>query len=156
MAKCCAASAGSPQTFVVCLRCPEDVQHSLVAGLQLTGQTPIVQENHLNAAIKQVDERVYFATTETHQRRADNAQRHWTTVMQKVTCSDMRKLPEVATIEWVRPFNRHLQRLLGLGDAHATKTDVVTTCVKQTWRTPCVKQMWRTPCVKRASANCLR
>ena len=85
----------------------------------------IVQEGHSNVAIKQVDENVYFIATEAHQWRADNAQRHWTTVMQKVTCSDMRKLPEVATIEWVRPFNRHLQRLLGLGDAHATKADVV-------------------------------
>ena len=125
MAKCLAATAGSPQTFAICLRCPAAMQHSLVAGLQLTGKVLIVQQGHSNVAIKQVDEHVYFIATEAHQRRADNAQRHWTTVMQKVTCSDMLKLPEVATIEWVRPFNRHLQRLLGLGDAHATKADVV-------------------------------
>jgi len=93
--------------------------------LQLSGTGLILQEHLPNVAIGQIDDCVYFLVSEAHQRRADNAQRHWTTMMQKVTCSDLRKLPEVATIAWVRPFNRHLQRLLGLGDAHATKADVV-------------------------------
>ena len=125
MATCRAAANGSPQTFVVCLRCPAAAQPSLVAGLQLFGTGLILQEHLPNVAIAQIDDCVYFLVSEAHQRRADNAQRHWTTMMQKVTCSDLRKLPEVATIAWVRPFNRHLQRLLGLGDAHATKADVV-------------------------------
>ena len=45
--------------------------------------------------------------------------------MKKVTCLDLRKLPEVAVVESVRPFTRVSQRRFCWGDAQATKEEVV-------------------------------
>ena len=44
--------------------------------------------------------------------------------LKKVTCPDLRKLPEIATVEYVRPFTRLSQRRFGWGDVQAGKEDV--------------------------------
>ena len=84
-----------PRTFEVRLKCPAAQQPALLAGLQRQCQ------------------------------RSDNANRTWRNEMKKVTCSDLRKLPEVAQIESVRPFTRFSQRRFGSGDVQSTRKDVV-------------------------------
>ena len=34
------------------------------------------------------------------------------------------KLPQLARVEWVRPLDRSLQRILGFGDVYATRGDI--------------------------------
>ena len=41
-----------------------------------------------------------------------------------MTCANLKKLHEVANINWVRPLDRSLQRILDLGDAWATRNDI--------------------------------
>ena len=43
--------------------------------------------------------------------------------MKKLTCSNLNKLHELANIDWVRPTDRSLQRILSLGDVYATTGD---------------------------------
>ena len=44
--------------------------------------------------------------------------------MKKVTCPDMRKLPEIAQVAWVRFFTRSAQRRFGWGDVQTTPEEV--------------------------------
>ena len=66
---------------------------------------------------------MYFVVTDGQTNT--NAYRDWKNKMKTVTCLNLRKLPEVAQVEWIRPFTRFSQRRFGWGDAQATKEEVV-------------------------------
>ena len=111
---CEAAGEAGPQTFEICLTCPVAEQAILVAGLQRFGKNLIVDDGLWNVAtVTGFDDSVFFVVTEGKQRRSDNALRYWQNQMKKVTCLDLRKLPQVAKVKWVRPFTRFSQRRFG-------------------------------------------
>ena len=115
-----------PRTFEIRLKCPATQQPALLAGLQRFGRNRIIDDGLLNAAtVTGFGDTLYFVVTDGRGQRGDNANRTWRNEMKKVTCSDLRKLPEVAQIESVRPFTRFSQRRFGWGDAQSTRKDVV-------------------------------
>ena len=115
-----------PRTFEIRLKCPAAQQPALLAGLQRFGRNRIIDDGLLNAAtVTGFGDTLYFVVTDGRGQRGDNANRTWRNEMKKVTCSDLRKLPEVAQIESVRPFTRFSQRRFGWGDAQSTRKDVV-------------------------------
>ena len=122
---CEAAEEAGPQTFEICLTCPVAEQAILVAGLQRFGKNLIVDDGLWNVAtVTGFDDSVFFVVTEGKQRRSDNALRYWQNQMKKVTCLDLRKLPQVAKVKWVRPFTRFSQRRFGWGDVYATRDEL--------------------------------
>jgi hypothetical protein len=115
-----------PQTFEIRLECPVADQSLLVAGLQRYGKNRIIDDGLLNAAIVTgFGDTLYFIVTDGRDQRSDNAYRAWEAAMKKVTCSDLRKLPEIAQIKSARLFTRYSQRRCGWGDAQATREEVV-------------------------------
>ena len=128
MMRCEAAReyAACPQTFEIRLKCPVAEQPALLAGLQRYGKNRIIDDGLLNAAtVSGFGDALYFVITDGRSQRWDNAARHWKNEMKKVTCPDLRKLPVVAQVEWVRPFSRFSQRRFEWGDIQATKEEVV-------------------------------
>lgn len=116
----------SPQTFEIRLECPVADQPLLVAGLRRYGRNRIIDDGLLNVAIVTgFGDTLYFIVTDGRDQRSDNAYRAWVAAMKKVTCSNLRKLPEIAQIKCVRPFTRYSQRRFGWGDAQATREEVV-------------------------------
>lgn len=139
-----------PHTFEICLECPVADESLLVASLQRYGMNRVIDEDEgiLNIAVVtdrashrqrqaghpsgQVgppsgDDRIatlYFILTVARDQRTDNARRALEVAMKKVTCADLRKLPAMAQIKYVRPFTRFSQRRFGWGDALATKEEV--------------------------------
>ena len=98
----------------------------MVAGLQRYSKNRIIDDGLLSAAIVTgVGDSVYFIVTDGRDQRSDNAFRAWEAAMKKVTCSNLRKLPEIPRIKRVRHFTRYSQRRFGWGDAQATKEEVV-------------------------------
>ena len=117
--------AASPQTFEICLTCPVAEQPILIAGLQRFGRNLILDDGLWNAAtVTGLGDSVFFIATDGRKRRSDNAVRYWENRMKDVTCLDLRKLPQVAQIKWIRPFTRFSQRRFGWGDVHATRGQV--------------------------------
>ena len=109
-----------PRTFEIRLKCPAAQQPALL------GRNRIIDDGLLNAAtVTGFGDTLYFVVTDGRGQRGDNANRTWRNEMKKVTCSDLRKLPEVAQIESVRPFTRFLRRRFGWGDVQSTREDVV-------------------------------
>ena len=126
---CKVAQKGSacPQTFEIHLECPLRDQPLLVAGLQRYGRNRIIDDGLRSAAVVTgFGDTVYFIVTDGTDQRSDNAYRAWRAAMKKVTCPDLRKLPELALVKDVRPFTRHSQRRFGWGDAEATREQVLT------------------------------
>ena len=116
----------SPRTFEIRIECPAAVQPAVLAGLQRFGRNRIIDEGFLNAAtVSGFLDTLYFVVTDSRGQREDNAYRTWKNEMKKVTCPDLRKLPEVAKVGSVRPFTRLSQRRFGWGDVQATKSEVV-------------------------------
>ena len=94
---CEAAGEASPQTFEICLTCPVAEQPILIAGLQRFGTNLILDDGLWNAAtVTGLGDTVFFVVTDGRQQRSDNALRYWKNQMTKVTCLDLRKLPQVA------------------------------------------------------------
>ena len=115
-----------PRTFEIRLKCPAAQQAALLAGLQRFGRNRIIDDGILNAStVSGFGDTLYFVVTDKKGQRGDNAYRTWKNEMKKVTCLDLRKLPEVAVVESVRPFTRVSQRRFCWGDAQATKEEVV-------------------------------
>ena len=78
----------------------------------------------VNAGTKTIGDCIYFIVTPPQGERLDNLKRRWVTAIKKVTCANLKKLHEVANIDWVKPLDRSLQRILELGDAWATRSDI--------------------------------
>ena len=96
-----------PRTFEIRLKCPAAQQAALLAGLQRFGRNRIIDDGILNAsAVSGFGDTLYFVVTDKKGQRGDNAYHTWKNEMKKVTCLDLRKLPEVAVVEFVRPFVR--------------------------------------------------
>ena len=115
---CKVAQAGEacPQAFKIHLECPLRDQPFLVAGLQRYGKNRIIDDGlHSAAVVTGFGDTVYFIVTDGTDQRSDNAYRAWRAAMKKVTCPDLRKLPELALVKDVRPFTRHSQRRFGWG-----------------------------------------
>ena len=118
--------ADCPRTFEIRLRCPTAQQPAVLAGLRRFGRNCIIDKGLVNAAtVSGFGDVLYFLVTDKRGQRGDNAYRTWKNELKKVTCPDLRKLPEVATVEDVRPFTRLSQRRFGWGDAQASREDVV-------------------------------
>ena len=98
-------------------------QSILVAGLHRYGKNRIIDNGFLNFAIVTgFDDLLYFVVTD--EKPNPNARRDWQHGLRTVTLPDMRKLPDVAEVQWVRHFTRFSQRRYGWGDALATKEEV--------------------------------
>ncbi len=118
--------ADCPQTFEIRIRCRAAQQPAVLAGLRRFGQNCIIDKGLVNAAtVHGFGDVLYFVITDKRGQRGDNAYRTWKSELKKVTCPDLRKLPQIATVEDVRPFTRLSQRRFGWGDAQASKEDVV-------------------------------
>ena len=65
---------------------------------------------------------VYFVVTDGQTNT--NAYRDWKNKMKTVTCLNLRKLPEVAQVEWIRPFTRYSQRIVIWRCASTTPWDL--------------------------------
>ena len=124
MVKCLCATDSSPQSIVVCVRCQSATQRIVLAGLQRKGTSLVLDDGIEGVATVTVADSVYFIATSAREQRLDNAKRKWTAVMKKVTCANLMKLSQLASVEWVRPLDRSLQRILGLGDVYATRGDI--------------------------------
>ena len=122
--QCEAAKKGTgPQSYEICLKVPLVQQSILVAGLHRYGKNRIIDNGFLNFAIVTgFDDLLYFVVTD--EKPNPNAQRDWQHGLHTVTLPDMRKLPDVAEVQWVRHFTRFSQRRYGWGDALATKEEV--------------------------------
>ena len=113
-----------PRTYEIRLKCPVAEQPALLAGLQRYGKNRIIDHGLVNfATVTGFGDTAYFVVTDG--RTNTNAYRDWKNRMKTVTCLNLRKLPEVAQVEWIRPFTRFSQRRFGWGDAQATKEEVV-------------------------------
>ena len=98
-------------------------QSILVAGLHRYGKNRIIDNGLLNFAIVTgFDDLLYLVVTD--EKPNPNARRDWQHGLRTVTLPDMRKLPDVAEVQWVRHFTRFSQRRYGWGDALATKEEV--------------------------------
>ena len=108
--QCEAAKKGtSPQSYEVCLKCPAEQQPILVAGLHRYDRNRIIDHGLLNFAIVTgFDDLLYFIVTDEKPNR--NAGRDWQHGLRTVTLPDMRKLPDVAEVQWARHFTRFSQR----------------------------------------------
>ena len=122
--QCEAAKKGTgPQSYEVCLKCPSSQQSIFAAGLHWYSRNRIIDHGLLNFAIVTgFGDLLYFVVTDG--KPNPNAQRDWQHGLFTVTLPDMRKLPDVAEVQWVRHFTRFSQRRYGWGDALATKEEV--------------------------------
>ena len=119
-----AEDATGPQTYEIRLECPIADQPVLLAGLMRYGRNRIIDNGLMSCAtVTGLGDAVYFVVTDGQP--IPNALRDWKNRMKAVTCLNLRKLPEVAQVVWVRHFTRFSQRRFGWGDAHATKEEVV-------------------------------
>ena len=119
-----AEDATGPQTYEIRLECPIADQPVLLAGLMRYGKNRIIDNGLMSCAtVTGLGDAVYFVVTDGQP--IPNALRDWKNRMKAVTCLNLRKLPEVAQVVWVRHFTRFSQRRFGWGDAHATKEEVV-------------------------------
>ena len=108
--QCEAAKKGTgPQSYEICLKCPPVQQSILVAGLHRYGKNRIIDNGLLNFAIVTgFDDLLYLVVTD--EKPNPNARRDWQHGLRTVTLPDMRKLPDVAEVQWVRHFTRFSQR----------------------------------------------
>ena len=118
-----ADAATGPLTYEIRLECPAADQPALLAGLARYGRNRIIDHGLVNfATVKGFDDAVYFVVTDKQPN--PNALRDWKNRMKTVTCLNLRKLPKVARVTWVRPFTRFSQRRLGWGDVYATRDEL--------------------------------
>ena len=115
MVKCERATDSSPQSVVVCVHCQPETQRAVLAGLQRKGQSLYLDDSMASAATVTIGDCIYFIVTPAQGERVDNLKRKWVIAMKKVTCANLRKLHELANIDWVKPLDRSLQRILDLG-----------------------------------------
>ena len=121
--------ASGPRSYEIRIECPAADQPNVLKGLRRYGVNRVIDDGLWNCAtITGFKDALYFVVTDGHgqRQRGDNGCRAWENQMKKVTCHDLRKLPEVAKVKWVRELTRFAQRRFGWGDAQATKEEVET------------------------------
>ena len=102
--QCEAAKKGTgPQSYEVCLKCPSSQQSIFAAGLHRYSRNRIIDHGVLNFAIVTgFGDLLYFVVTDG--KPNPNARRDWQHGLFTVTLPDMRKLPDVADVQWVHHF----------------------------------------------------
>ena len=122
-----AADSRGLRTFVVRLDPPAvaeellpSVLDGIARGATAFGAVKLFEgDRRFAVVLHQVDDAVYFVHTTAAPKTLGN---HATSLRSALRAAPL--LGAAATIRWIRPLNRHLQRAFGWGDVAATKADV--------------------------------